>query len=79
MPRRPRPVTYAEAMAALHDAYQTLRDLLDSRVGRNTREQLELLRDRLALVATRDDGRGRPHRRRRVSPSQQHHSPGGHD
>jgi hypothetical protein len=29
MPRRPRPVTYAEAMAALHDAYQTLRDLLE--------------------------------------------------
>ena len=79
MPLRPRPVTYAEAMDALHDAYLTVLSLLELRVGRQTRERLELLRDRLALVATRDDGRGRPHRRRRVSPSPQHHSPGGHD
>ena len=77
MPRRPRPVTYAEAMDALHDAYRTLLNILELRVGR--RERLELLRDRLALVATRDDGRGRLHRRRRVSPSPQHHSPGDHD
>jgi hypothetical protein len=57
--RRPRPVTYAEAMDALLDAYQTLHDLLDSRLGRNTREQLVLLRDRLARVVKRDDGRRR--------------------
>jgi hypothetical protein len=57
MARRPRAVTYAEAMNALHDAYQTLRDLLVSRIGQDTREQLELLRDRLALLVNRDNGR----------------------
>ena len=41
--RRPRPVTCAEAMDALHDAYRTLLNILELRVGR--REQLELLRD----------------------------------
>ena len=56
MPRRPRPVTYAEAMAALHDAYLTLRDMLQARISR---EQLELLRDRLELLVTRDNGRRR--------------------
>ena len=56
MPRRPRPVTYAEAMDALHDAYLTLMRILELRLGPRTREQLELLRDRLARVARRDDG-----------------------
>lgn len=72
MPLRPRP-----AMDALLDAYLAVLSLLELRLGAQTQERLELLRDRLALVATRDDGRGRPHRRRRVSPSPQH--PGGHD
>jgi hypothetical protein len=54
-------------MDALHDAYRTLLNILELRVGR--REQMELLRDRLALVATRDDGRGCPHRRHRSPPA----------
>ena len=57
MPRRPRPVTYAEALDALHDAYLTLTRILELRLGPRTREQLELLRDRLAQVARRDNGR----------------------
>ena len=57
MARRPRAVTYAEAMDALLDAYQTLRDILQSRIGQNTREQLALLRDRLEIVVNRDNGR----------------------
>jgi hypothetical protein len=57
MPRRPRPVTYAEAMAALLDAYLSVLSLLELRLGAQTRERLELLRDRLALVARRDNGR----------------------
>jgi hypothetical protein len=55
----PHPVTYAEAMDALHDAYLTLLSILQLRLGQQTREQLELLRDRLAIVAMRDDGRRR--------------------
>jgi hypothetical protein len=46
MGRRPRGITYAEAMDALRDAHQTLHDLLQARFGRETREQLVLLRDR---------------------------------
>jgi hypothetical protein len=46
-------------MDALHDAYQTLRDILQSRIGQNAREQLTLLRDRLELLVTRDNGRRR--------------------
>jgi hypothetical protein len=59
MPRRPRPVTYAEAMDALHDAYQTLLSILQLRLGSQTRERLELLRDRLELLVSRDNGRRR--------------------
>jgi len=59
MPPRPRPVTYAEAMAALLDAYLTLLSILELRLGKQTRERLELLRDRLARVAVRDNGRRR--------------------
>lgn len=59
MPRRPRPVLYAEAMDALHDAYLTLRDILQLRLGQQPREQLELLRDRLELLVQRDNGRRR--------------------
>jgi hypothetical protein len=58
MARRPRAVTYAEAMTALHDAYQTLRDLL-SRIDQNTLDQLTLLRDRLERLVARDNGRRR--------------------
>ena len=57
--KAPRPVTYAEAMDALHDAYLTLLNILQLRLGPQTRGQLELLRDRLARVAKRDDGRRR--------------------
>jgi len=55
MPLRPRP-----AMDALLDAYLAVLSLLELRLGAQTQERLELLRDRLALVATRDDGRGAP-------------------
>jgi hypothetical protein len=59
MARRPRAVTYVEAMNALHDAHQTLRDLLQSPIGQDIREQLELLRDRLERLVVRDNGRRR--------------------
>jgi hypothetical protein len=59
MARRPRAVTYAEAMTALHDAYQTLHAILAARLGPGSIEQLELLRDRLELVVNRDNGRRR--------------------
>lgn len=57
MPRRPRPVLYAEAMAALHDTYRTLQSILQLRLGSQTRERLELLRDRLERLVSRDNGR----------------------
>jgi hypothetical protein len=59
MARRPRAVTYAEAMNALHDAYQTLREFLRSPISQDTREQLVLLHDRLELLVNRDNGRRR--------------------
>jgi hypothetical protein len=60
MPRQPRrAVTYAEAMDALQQTYLTLLNILQLRLGQQTREQLELLRERLALVLRRDDGRRR--------------------
>jgi hypothetical protein len=46
-------------MAALHDAYLTLLQILAMRLGQQTREQLELLRDRLELLVNRDNGRRR--------------------
>jgi hypothetical protein len=57
--KAPRPVTYAEAMDALHDAYLTLLVILQLHLDPQTRARLELLRDRLARVVVRDDGRGR--------------------
>lgn len=57
MPRRPRPVTYAQAMNALLDAYLTLARILELSLDPQAREELELLRDRLALVTRRDNGR----------------------
>ena len=60
MPRQPRrAVTYVEAMDALQQTYLTLLNILQLRLSQQTREQLELLRDRLALVVHRDDGRRR--------------------
>jgi hypothetical protein len=60
MARRPRAVTYAEAMTALLDAYQTLRDLLlRARIAKEPRDELLLLLDRLALLVDRDNGRRR--------------------
>jgi hypothetical protein len=52
-------VTYAEAMAALHDAYLTLLTILQLRLGPQPREQLEFLRDRLGRLVARDNGRRR--------------------
>ena len=56
-PHRSAPVTYRQAMDALHDAYLTLLNILQMSLEPNTREQLELLRARLAVVVVRDDGR----------------------
>jgi hypothetical protein len=44
-------------MAALHDAYRTLQSVLRLRLGQQTRERLELLRDRLELLVSRDNSR----------------------
>jgi hypothetical protein len=57
MPRRPRAVTYAEAMSALHDIHLTLLSILQSRLSPGTREQLQLLVGRLELLLRRDNGR----------------------
>ena len=59
MARRPRAVTYAEAMAALHDAYLTVSTLLQAHLSHDILEQLELLRGRLELLVARDNGRRR--------------------
>ena len=56
-PHRSAPVTYRQAMDALHDAYLTLLNILQLPLEPKTREQLELLLDRLAVVVIRDDGR----------------------
>jgi hypothetical protein len=56
-PHRSAPVTYRQAMDVLHDAYLTLLNILQTPLEPNTREQLELLRARLAVVVVRDDGR----------------------
>jgi hypothetical protein len=44
---------------AIHDNVATKADVQTGAVGQQTREQLELLRDRPAIVAMRDDGRRR--------------------
>jgi hypothetical protein len=60
MPRQPRrPVTYTEAMTALEETYRALPDVQRRRLGRRTREQLELLTAVLAALLRRDDGRTR--------------------
>ena len=60
MPRQPRrPVTYTEAMDALQQTYRTLLSIQRRRLGRLTREQLELLCAMLATLLRRDDGRTR--------------------
>jgi hypothetical protein len=51
------PVTYRQAMEALNDTYLTLLQILDMRLAPDTREQLDLLLDRLAALVVRDDGR----------------------
>ena len=56
--RRPRPVTYREALVALQDAHLTIVNILASvRRYQDAREQLRLLADRLALLLARDNGR----------------------
>ena len=50
-------MTYRQAMDALHDAYLTLLNIQQMPLAPNTREQLEMLLDRLAVVVVRDDGR----------------------
>ena len=56
-PYRAAPVTYRQAMDALHDAYLTLLNIQQTPLEPNTREQLKMLLDRLAVVVVRDDGR----------------------
>jgi len=57
MARRPRAVTYTEAMGALLDAYHTVRDLVQTPLSAEILERLVLLRDRLELLLHRDNGR----------------------
>ena len=57
MAPRPRAVTYTEAMTALHDAYLTVRDLVQAPLSADILERLVLLRDRLELLLHRDNGR----------------------
>jgi len=52
------PPTYAEAIAALHQTYFAIRGMLRERLGKKTRKRLEKLRDMLADVLIRVDGRG---------------------
>jgi CTP synthase (UTP-ammonia lyase) len=60
MPPRPRPISYVEAMAALHDAYRAVREVLKIRpMNRRVRVQLEFLNTDLATLLTRDDGKRR--------------------
>jgi hypothetical protein len=56
-PHRSATVAYRQAMEVLNDTYVTLLQILDMRLEQNTREQLELLVDRLAEVVARDNGR----------------------
>jgi hypothetical protein len=56
-PHRSVPVTYRQAMDALHDAYLTLLNIQQMRLEPNTREQLDLLLDRQAVLVVRDDAR----------------------
>jgi hypothetical protein len=59
MPRRPRPVTYREALSALQDAHLTITSILSTvRRLQDAREQLRLLSGRLERLLTRDNGRG---------------------
>ena len=44
-PHRAAPVTYRQAMNALHDAYLTLLNIQQMRLEPNIREQLEMLLD----------------------------------
>jgi len=58
MARRPRPVSYREALGAIQDAHLTLLQLLDiPRIPREAREIVGLLLDRLSLLMARDNGR----------------------
>lgn len=56
--RRPRPVTYREALVALQDAHLTIVNILASvRRYQDARQQLGLLVERLERVLARDNGR----------------------
>lgn len=58
--RRPRPVTYREALDALQDAHLTITAILASvRRYQDARAQLSLLIERLERVLTRHNGRSR--------------------
>jgi hypothetical protein len=60
MTRKPRPVSYREAMNALQDAHHTLLQILDTpRLPREVRELVLVLVDRLDLLLARDDGHTR--------------------
>jgi len=62
MQQRLRPVQYWEAMAALREAHRIITGLLQSRPTPTTsamHEQLALLRDMLAALLIRDDGKTR--------------------
>jgi hypothetical protein len=60
MARRPRPVSYRQALSVIRDAYLIIISITAiPEVPQAVQEQLRLLADRLALVIARDNGRSR--------------------
>ena len=58
MPRRPRAITYREALAALLDMHLVILGIIAMpRLPPAAREQLALLAHRLSLLLARDNGR----------------------
>jgi hypothetical protein len=59
MARRPRPVTYRQALRVIRDTWLTIVSIAAlPGLPAAAQEQLRLLADQLELVITRDNGRG---------------------
>jgi len=60
MPRRPRPVSYREALSALLDCHTSLHRVLTTPgLPPPVQEQLQLLSERIGRLLARDNGRTR--------------------
>ena len=59
MPHQPPGLTYREAMDGLCEAHRMLSTILQGRLTRETRIQLQVLSDMLERLLARDDGRTR--------------------